>query len=268
LILIWYIGIPDEYIIHRIERAALLKNISFGDKPVNLNLKVSGFKKRILFGFYIRELSLSGENTYSENTLLSLYSLTGRVRIDRLIIGKLELEAAGFMTPEKEGKLELHLLAEEGGYKVEFEADDVQLENLSLLKYIGLEGEGVAYAEGVLSTRRGRQPEGMVILNIKDMKLSDISQQNLYIPLSLFRELKGALRVEGRSIKITSLTMKGRNIYSRLKGNIQGRIFTGRLEIMPEKEFPRIALYPIEKYKVSEGYYIIPLSIDLSKTIQ
>ncbi len=267
LVLLWYVGVPEEYITDKIEKAASLKELSIGGRPVDVALKVSGFRKKLLFGFYIKELEFFRENTSSDKVLLSVYHLTGRLRLDRLLIGKLEIETNGFVTPSREGELELHLLADKEGYKMEFEAEDVQLGSLPLLNFIGLEGEGVADVEGVLSVGKDRQPDAIVLLQIKDMRLADIIQQNLYIPLSLFRELKGVLQIHDRGVEVTSLSMKGKDIYSRLKGSIQGSVFRGRLEIMPEEDFPKIGLYPLKRYKISEGYYVIPLNIDLSNKV-
>jgi|GEM_PF-2818169 hypothetical protein len=267
LVLLWYIGVPEEYITDKIEKAVSLKELSISSRPVDVVLKISGFRKKLFFGFYIKELELFRENTSSDKVLLSVYHLTGRLRLDRLLIGKLEIETNGFVTPSKKGEIELCILADKEGYKMEFEAEDVQLGRLPILRVIGLKGEGVADIEGVLSVGRDRKSDAIVLLQIKDMRLSDIIQQNLYIPLSLFRELKGVLQIHDRGVEVTSLSMKGKNIYSRLKGSIQRSVFRGRLEIMPEEDFPKIGLYPLKRYKISESYYVIPLNIDLSNRI-
>ena len=68
-------------------------------------------------------------------------------------------------------------------------------------------------------------------------------------------------------VKVSSLALEGEGVYARLKGRIlNGSAMDLTLEVMPEASFADrsflIAL--IQGYKVSPGYYAIPIKGEMS----
>jgi hypothetical protein len=83
----------------------------------------------------------------------------------------------------------------------------------------------------------------------------------LPIPPDFFHTIRGLIRAGGNDLWIDSLWMEGEGLNARVKGTLKGRQADLKLEIMKDSSFVDSGrlLQLMESYKVSPGYYVVPL---------
>ncbi len=254
LVLVWYLAVPGEFVEDRIEGLleATLLNTPIG----GVDVEVEGVRKTPLFGLRIESITVSGKRP-----LITLYRLQGGIQLQKLLAGRVEAVIKGEL---EEGSPVLLTLRMGGGKSVYVEVPEAGVEDLPILQEAGLKGEGVFSLRGLFRLRRTL--EGTAVLKGRDLKLSDISMKGGYIPLGLFHTLRGALRINSGVVEVTSLGLEGDRVYSRIKGVLRGGRFIGQMEVFPEPGFSKLLLAPLERYRVSDYHYRIPLDFNLLTT--
>jgi len=248
---LWYFGIPEEYIEKEIEKF-------FKGKFNNTYIEIIDLKKTFFFGLDIKKLILISEN----KTLINIHNI--HININHpwtLLIKRIQFLFNG-MLDRNSGFIKGEIFIKRKDYKVYFEIKELHLEKLPLFQEIGIKGKSVAIIKGFFIGNTQSLPQATLLLNIKEMKFNDIISQDFYIPLSFFHSVRGTVKSYGKTLEIKSLSLIGNNIYSRLKGQLNETIFIGKLEIMPEPNFPNMLLYSLQKYKITNGYYIVPIKIN------
>jgi type II secretion system protein N len=144
----------------------------------------------------------------------------------------------------------------------EFEGKTISFEDIGVLKKYGLHGKGKLSAGFSLS-----EGSGEIRFSVDDARLSSAVFDNFF-PLSLFHKIAGLVAVEKGSANIRSLTLEGTGVHARIKGTIKDHFLNASLELMIESAFAANfpALKSIEQFKVSPGYYVMPLAATLSYT--
>jgi hypothetical protein len=86
------------------------------------------------------------------------------------------------------------------------------------------------------------------------------------VPLNLFQSISGSIDVRENVMHITSISLEGKDVNARLKGNIKANTMDLTMELMPGRSFIENPLFlnEFDRYKVSPGYYVIPVRGDLS----
>jgi hypothetical protein len=81
------------------------------------------------------------------------------------------------------------------------------------------------------------------------------------LPLEMFQKAQGALVMDGGVSSVKSLSLEGRGIYARVKGYISGKNQDLKMEVMVDSssQSEPSHLKILEQFKVSPGYYILPL---------
>ena len=79
--------------------------------------------------------------------------------------------------------------------------------------------------------------------------------------MNLFHSISGSIDIGENIIHITSVSLEGKDVNARLKGAIKDNIMDLIVELMPRKAFLENPLFlnEVDKYKVSPGYYVIPV---------
>ncbi len=257
----WYLGIPLDYIEGRIERAVSERAVlNIGKKRAQVGLDLRGISKHFLPGITVSKavILLNGRD------ILSIEDVDIKLRLLSLLMLRPELSSRGKVAG---GTLESVILLKDGAIRIRFRINSLRTGELpkryplSLLK-----GSGLLNIRGGLRypLKQGKGiPEGEFIFKVQEMKFADIVRGQNYIPLSLFDEMSGTLKFTGSVLELGAVNLRGKGIYSRLKGKFGDGLFSGELEVMPGKDYSQALLIPIRRYRVTEGYYRIPVSVAL-----
>ncbi len=257
----WYFGIPLDYIEGRIEREVSERAVlNIGKERARIGLDLRGLSKHLLPGITVSKaiILLNGSE------FLSLEDMDINLKLLSLLMLRPEISGSGRTGG---GALEAEVLFKGGVLNGGLRIDRLRTGELpkryplSLLK-----GSGLLNVRGSLRypLKQGKgMPEGEFIFKVQEMKYADIVKGQNYIPLSLFDEMSGTLKFTGSVLEIGAVNLRGKGIYSRLKGRFGDGLFSGELEVMPGKDYSSALLIPISRYRVTEGYYRIPISVAL-----
>ncbi|MCX8030624.1 MAG: type II secretion system protein GspN [Thermodesulfovibrionales bacterium] len=241
LISLWIIIIPEEVI-----EDYLIESI----KLQKIQLKTEGIKKGIFFSLCIENIFLKNTNNL---TILEIKNL--KIQPDYITLLRLN-PTLTFTGQIHSGNLSgLYILRQR---KITVFGKDIKIEESPLLKSININGNGKLSFD-----LTSGNAEGEITFTIKDLKLKNIFLPNGYIlPMELFEYIEGLIAFNKNSVEIKTLSLRGESIYAKIKGNIIAESLDLNMEVMPEASFNKLSyLMIIEPFKVSPGYYIIPLRI-------
>ena len=132
---------------------------------------------------------------------------------------------------------------------------DAHMEEMPFLSETGIGGSGEISGE-----YRAEDGAGNLKFTVKNAELKAYSLGGAPLPLNMFHSARGAMEINGRTLRISSFAMEGKGIYARISGDMTGKTLNLMMEIMPdaslEKNDPMFSL--IRRYEVSPGYYRIP----------
>lgn len=230
-LLVWVFAVPGGTL------PGLLKDQA---QAAGLDAELSGFKKDLFFGFGADSLTLKGPDGA---VLIKAEDISGRIDPFSLLLLKLripfEARAAGGLV---NGSFEIGLFSKSGlragfnGLKVE--------EIPPLARYA---------SHGLLSGDLSEGGEG----GMGPGTLKFIASGITGAPLDL-ESANGVAVVNGNAIEVKSLSLQGEKIYVRIKGLIRGGSYNLTAEVMPEGPSEYDAL--LANYRVSPGYYVMPLN--------
>jgi len=156
---------------------------------------------------------------------------------------------------------------------VRFDVSAIRLEELPFIRT--LTGAGV---KGTLAGHgsfrgTGKGVAGNMQLEVKGANVSGLKIGGVPLPDADYPEVQGVLRAGSGSITITSFTLEGEGIYSRIKGDMPLVAPLGSaplnltIELMPKPEFlekQKFVFLMLAKYLRTPGHYEIPLRGTLS----
>lgn len=240
---IWLVAIPEHLIVELLEGALNEKGIK---------LKAEGFKKGLFCSFGAEKILVSNRRDAPIVTIadldvrldwLSLLELTPRLNLNgRINNGRVygDIGLKGRENP------------------VSIRGDNVHIKGLPFLERSGIIGDGVLALNFQSINNRGE-----LRFSINDAQFKSIhSTDTDYLPLHLFQRVKGVLIVKQATINVQSLTLEGRGVYIRIKGDIGKNKPNMKVELMMDSSFEwgPFLQGSLEQYKVSPGYYILPSS--------
>lgn len=242
---IWLIVIPESLIMNLTENSL---------KDKNITLETKGFKKGLFYSFKFDGITLKKTG----DTLLSLENVGGRINPLSLLLMRLTLS---FDADTSGGDIKGQINLLKGKTLVNIYIDNANVDEMPLLKVIGLSGKGSLSGELHL-----RDKSGDLRFFIKDARFADKSFSGINVPLNVFHNVKGAMVINGDTVEVTSFSLEGSGIYARIKGNIRGGNIDLTMEIMPDSSFAGSSYIfsMIDNYKVSPGYYVIPIKSTIS----
>lgn len=237
---IWLIVIPSSLIIHQIENS-LHRN--------DLQGEITGLKKGLFFSFTSQNIILKKH----DNTLLSLDNVVGKMNPLSLFMMRLTLTFHGDISG---GKITGNVTLLKGKNHLNVSIDNATIDGIPLFNVMGLSGKGTLSGEFRL-----RDGTGDLKFSIKDAQFENTSFSGVIIPVNLFQSATGAMTIDGDLVRISSLSLQGDDFYARVKGNIKKNVMDLTLELMQNSSSTDKAslLFLLENYKVSPGYYVIPV---------
>ncbi len=241
---IWLVVFPETYITSLIENSV--------DDP-DMRLEVSGLRKGPLYSFTAEGIALKKAG----RPLLATERIHGRINPFSLLLLRLDMHVSGAAAGGIiKGRVDLI----RGKSHVLLTLEKADLASIPLFPLAGVKGTG---------TFSGRMkidgPTGDIRFEITDARLESSSFGGIALPLNIFRSARGALSIANKTVTVSSFALEGEDIYARMKGTIAGGRLKLTMEVMPGRSFMEnnpLALF-LEAYKVSPGYYAIPVAGDL-----
>ena len=217
-------------------------------------LEVQGLSKGLLYTISIEELRLKNRG----RELAAMKDI--RSRINPLLLPLLQLRMAingSVGGGSVSGTLNLARNKTTG----ELEFSGVDFGELNFLQFAGIKGKGTV--SGTITFREG---SGHAEFVSKDAVFEQADFSEIRAPLNIFHQVTGSLDMRGDTVEIVSLSLQGEDIHARLKGNIRDAVMDISMELMPGKSYIEnpFVLAGLESFKISPGYYMIPLKGNFS----
>jgi type II secretion system protein N len=241
---LWVVALPGALVVGAIEDAARRNGMS---------LEVEGFRKGLFYNFeadgvHIRK---AGER------LLTVEGLSGRIDLLKLFTLKAAVPFEGSVGG---GALEGDAVFESNGYGVRMSLDGAEAGQLAFIRQAGLNGSGMLSGEFRMANGRGEAR-----FSIEGARFDAMTYSGVVVPLNLFEQAKGSLLFSGDGIEVQSISLEGPGIFARAKGSIKAGMLDVKLELMPEETAVpgHLLTAVIGQYRVSRGYYVIPIKTAL-----
>lgn len=240
----WQIAVPGSLITNLIER-------SLADKGLHVDLM--GFRKGLFFTFEARRITLKK----SGNSLLSIENARAGIKPLSLFALRLPVLFDGEISGGRmNGRVDLL-----NDKRVDITIDKAAMEGIPFFSLLGLSGSGAV--SGDMKMENG---SGEIRFSLADAVFKSASFGGIMLPLEMFDKARGAMTVKNSTIEIKSFVLEGDGIYARIKGNITDGRARLTAELMPEHIFKEkhYIFSMLEQYKVSPGYYSIPINTDFA----
>jgi type II secretion system protein N len=215
----------------------------------NFALKTEGLKKGLFFNFDIDRLTInrSGKEQFSLQNL--------HCRIKPLPVLLLQLRIY-FNGDTGGGTLSGKANLKKNYRKIQFDVKEASINEIPLLKNIGIQGTGTVSGSLVMENDSGYVE---FVTSNADFETAVFS--GVPVPLQYFHNVRGAAEIKGNVINIVSVALEGNDVYARLKGLVRDRFMDLRMELMPGRSLLEnpLFIHALDRYKVSPGYYVIPV---------
>ena len=245
-ILIWgiWIAIPKSFLQDRIEGAI---------DDSNFSIETEGLKKAFFYKVTIDRLTLNG---YGKEHV-SIEDIQAPIKFLSLIRFQFNISFVGDIGG---GTISGTIIRTMNKKTITMTFNDAHMNNLPFLHRAGIEGTGTLSGKLSMTSNTGH-----VEFVTNDAQFQPVVFSDSIVPLNFFRSVRGALDIKDDVIYISSIALEGNDIYARLKGKIDNAFINLSMEIMPGKSFLDNQLFigTLEEYKVSPGYYVIPIKRDI-----
>jgi type II secretion system protein N len=243
---LWIVVIPGETLIN-------LLNDSLRSRDVKAEFR--DFRKGLFYNFSASQIILSNK---SNQPLLEVDGVSGSLSLLSLVKFS---PSAGFSGTIGGGDMKGVVRLLKGKTNTNISITKANMREIPFFPLLGIDGRGVITGEIVMNNDKGD-----VRFTVEDADFSRATFGGSTLPLNVFERARGAMSINGPVINIVSFTMEGDGIYARVKGNVNRNSLDLTMELMPEKGFteenPVFAM--LENYRVSPGYYVIPVKSTLS----
>jgi type II secretion system protein N len=219
-----------------------------------IHVEMTGLEKGLFY-------TLSAEKVIIRSAggeLLVFDSVRSKINPLSLMMLKLRLTADGNIGG---GTFSGNLRLGKGAGQMLFDVKQAEMNKIPLLKRTGVQGTGT------ISGRVSLMNDSVTIVFATDkVNFEPSLVAGITLPLNFFHRATGSLTAKGNILTIESVSLEGKDVFARLKGRIQNSLMDMTMEIMPGRtgiENP-LFLAEFERYKVSPGYYAIPVRGNLS----
>lgn len=244
----WLIAVPESAMTDALEGALGADSVY---------LKAEGLKKGLFYDFSADRIFLmkKGSGEYGERPLVMINGLRGRLDFISLIkfapALKFEGTAGKGVVSGEVGIM--------GNSSLEVRGGGIAISEIPFLESFGISGEGLLSGDCLTEGKKGE-----IRLSLTDARLGNTYIGDAFLPLSLFDGMKAAVAIVDGAAEVKSFAMSGKGVYGRIKGRIMERRMDMSLELMADSSYSApIPLQLVERYKVSPGYYVIPLKGEL-----
>ena len=215
----------------------------------NITGEVRGLKKGLFYTVSIDSVVLKN----SGEELISFESIRSRINPFGLITMRLDASVSGRTAL---GEILGGAILTKTGLQARLDYKGIDMRELRFLRRTGIRGTGTISGRLLLTDGRGRAEFATTNAVFEPADFSGVT-----VPMNFFDAVAGALSIEGSAIEVASVALTGKDIYARLKGVIRNGVPDLTMELMPGRSFAENPLFiaQLDKYKVSPGYYVIPV---------
>jgi len=214
-----------------------------------LEIEIKGLKKGLFYNLSVERLILrsSGEEQ------VSLDNIHARINPLTLVLLRLNLYFNGGI---EGGTISGHMNLARNEMRMDVNVKEADIREIPLFKIAGLQGTGTISGRFTMINGTGH-----VEFFTEDASFEPAIFSGITVPLNFFHSVRGSFDIKGNIINVLSVALEGKNIFARLKGIIKDGFMDLDMELMPGISFIEnpLFVYGIEKYKVSPGYYLIPV---------
>lgn len=251
---LWFIALPDTLIISLIEGSSGKENIDF---------QTEGFRKGAFYSFSAEKIVLRKRSDKGDSFIPLVISRNVRGRLDFMSLFRmrpaldLEGEIGGGVV---EGKVGLT-----GKEDLKVRGTAIHMREVPFLESFGIEGDGLLSGDFYMNNDTGE-----VKFSVVDARLKSVSWGGSVVPLDAFHEIKGAATINHGTVEVHSLALSGKGVYGRVRGSIKEMHADMSFELMTDSSshFGSLAHAMLGQYKVSPGYYVVPLRGRMTKTLE
>lgn len=214
-----------------------------------LGLEVKGLKKGLFYNLSIDNLTLKS----SGEELISSDNIYGRINPLSLMMLRLNLSLDGDIGG---GNISGRMNLAKNNMQIGLDVKRANINRIPLFKLVGAQGTGTISGRFTMIDDTGHAE-----FVTKDASFEPAIFSGVTVPLNFFNSVRGCMDINENIINVISVALEGKDIHARLKGFIKDSVMDFNLELMPGASFIEnpLFVYGLEKYKVSPGYYLIPI---------
>ena len=220
----------------------------------SIHVEITGLEKGLFYTLSAEKIIIRSPG----REFLVFDSVRSRIDPLSLMILKLRLTADGNIGG---GTFSGHLRLGKGAGQMLFDVKQAEINRIPLLERIGVRGTGT------ISGRVSLMNDSVTIVFATDkVNFEPSLVAGIKLPLNFFHRATGSLTAKGNILTVESVSFEGEDVFARLKGRIQNSLMDMTMEVMPGRTVIENPLFlaEFERYKVSPGYYAIPVHGNLS----
>jgi type II secretion system protein N len=233
-----------------------------------LTMRAAYFGKAFPLGVKARDLEIGDER----GELVKLDDAVVRISLLPLLTGRI---VVNYHAEIGNGSIEGDFShRKDSGFS--FRANDVRLEDIPFFQTVaGARVKGILDADADFR-EKGTKRDGEMRLQVKDAVLNGVKIGGTPLPDASYETIQGLYRLDGGRGTLESLSLQGKGIYIRLKGDIPYVSPPGSaplnltLELMPKPSFlenQKFVFLLLTKYLTTPGHYQIPIRGTLAKPL-
>jgi type II secretion system protein N len=223
-------------------------------RGANLTMEVQGLKKGFFYTLKVDKVTLknSGEELISFNNIRSRINLFGLIRMQLDV--SMDGEAGS-------GKIAGNALLNKSGLQTILNYKAVEVGEMPFLKRGGIQGTGTLSGRFFVT-----DDKGYIEFAARSAHFEPAVFSGIRVPMDFFNDVTGSVVIGRDVIEVISVYLDGKDIRARLKGFIKNGGMNLNMELMPGRSFLENPLFNMEmdRYRVSPGYYVIPVRGNLS----
>ncbi|MDI6801254.1 MAG: type II secretion system protein GspN [Thermodesulfovibrionales bacterium] len=253
---VWFVALPDSLIINTLEDSLSSRDIYF---------RVDGFKKKPIFNFTADKVIIERSVIIKSDALQDLKAGDNVLLAEcNNVKAKVDIKSLLMFSPKIDFECEMNKGRVEGSFPLLQAAalrvvgSGIIIDGMPVFELFGIRGNG--YLSWNLQMK---DMKGEARVSISNANLSNDSSM-WHMPLNIFKDLKGVLSIDRGAVEINSFVLEGDGVYTRLNGNIaKGAVnLTAQLTVDESFESRYSLQLMLGQYKVSPGYYVIPLNVN------
>jgi type II secretion system protein N len=214
-----------------------------------ITLETTGLRKGFFYNLRAEKIlvkSGSGE-------VLSFTETGSRINPFRLMLLQVKIAVDGNIGG---GSISGDMHFARNSLNMKLEAENASVKEIPFFERAGIKGEGAFFGRFILINDDGR-----IEFNAESVKFEPAFFSGIQVPMNLFSKVSGAISIKENIIQVVSVSFEGKDIFARLKGVIKDSFMDLTMEVMPGKSYMEnpLLLAGIERYRISPGYYTVPL---------
>ena len=218
------------------------------------HVEIHEMKKGIFYNFSANKLVVKS----STREIIFFSNLHGTINPLSLLILQLNISVDGNVGG---GNISGNVRLAKNNMQMRLDFTKARIDEISMLKRAGINGTGTLSGRFSMINSKGN-----IDFNTEDGNFQQAEFAGVKVPLNFFHNVKGAIEINGDMLNIISVYCEGKDIYARLKGVIKDAVMDLTMEVMPGQSFIENPFFfaELERYKISPGYYIIPVRSNFS----